>query len=336
MTDTASSRAFVWLAARPLRTIAALILLATGVRVGLAPVLGDKQAYSIFFPMVVLASYLYGARNAALAMLASAALGYGLFSGAAQGWTEAVRAAPGLLLFLMNGSAVIYVVGSLTRALQGLAIAQGETEAMARAHAELFREVNQRITHHLRLVAGVLALQARGEPEPVVSAGLKRAAERSLQISRAHAELAGVGLEPVRFGPVAHRIVAVMLASRGEQPDRVAVEVRAELGLSQEAATALAAALLECLESLLNTHPEGAIAVRLVADGRGRRIELAVADGQAARQLGALAEAYLLRAVVEQLGAALHLRREGRGAVVELAFEPTDPPPPPMHVQTLH
>jgi two-component sensor histidine kinase len=326
MTETPWRRPLAWIEARPVTTLTVLVLLATAVRAGLAPLLGDKQVWSIYFPVVVLASYVFGARRAAVATLACGLLGYGLFSGAHTGLEGAVDAAPGLFLFLMNCAAVLYVVGALNGALKGLATQQGESEAMAQAHAELFHEVNQRITHHLRLVAGVLALQAKGEPEPTVSAGLKRAAERSLQISRAHAELSGQTFEPVRFGPIAERIVATLLEARGEAPDRVPVIVDADLGLSQDAATALAAALLECLDSLLNGHPAGAITVRLAQDARGRRVELAVAEARAAQQLGSLADGYLLRAVVEQLGADLRFRRDGRGGVVELAFEPAARP----------
>ncbi|MCR5878551.1 DUF4118 domain-containing protein [Phenylobacterium sp. J367] len=337
MSTNSWRRALAWLEARPLRTLAALILIATVVRAGLHPMLGEKQVWSIYFPVVILASYVFGARNAAVAMLVSAVLGFVLFSGATRGVEAAMDAAPGVFLFVMNSAVVLYVVGSLNGALKGLAVAQGESEAMARAHAELFHEVNQRITHHLRLVAGVLALQAKGEPEPTVSAGLKKAAERSLQISRAHAELSGLPTEPVRFGQVAERIVATLLESRGERRDRVAVIVNAEMGLSQEAATALAAALLECLDSLLNGHPDGPIIVRLASDAAGRRVEVVVTDPRAARQLGSLAEGYLLRAVVEQLGAALRFRREGRAGVAELAFEAGGRPlQPALAEQTVH
>lgn len=329
-------RASVWLSARPYLTLAALVVLATVMRAALIPVLHDKQPHSLYFPLVVLASYLFGARKAAIATAVSGALGYFLFSGALDSAAHARASFPGVLLFVMNSAAVIYVVGSLKGALKGLAVAQSESEAMANAHAELFREVNQRITHHLRLVAGVLALQARGEPEPVVSAGLKRAAERSMQISRAHAELAGEPEAPVQFASVAGRIVRTLLTSRGEAAHRVVLEPGPDLLLAPEAATALAAALLECLGGLLDLDPTGEVKVRVVSESRSRRVEVRVRDPGTASQLRSLAEGYLMRAVVEQLGAAIEFRREGRGGVVRLVFDADDHPRETFREQTLH
>lgn len=336
MMVSARRQAAAWFNARPYLTLAALIVLATAMRAGLTPILHDKQPFSLYLPLVVMTSYLFGARRAAMATAVTAVLGYLLFAGALEGAAQARATAPGVFLFVMNCAAVIYVVGSLKTALNGLTVAQGESEAMANAHAELFREVNQRITHHLRLVAGVLALQAKGEPEPVVSAGLKKAAERSMQISRAHAELAGEPEAPVQFTSVAERIVRTLLSSRGEAPDRVVLEPGHDLILAPEAATALAAALLECLGSLLNLDPPGEIRVRVISEGRRRRVEVCVGDTRTASQLRSLAEGYLLRAVVEQLGAGIDFRREGRGGVVQLAFDADERPRETFREQTLH
>lgn len=328
-------QAVAWLGAqakRPLPAITALILTALAVR-GLLTLLGANHAYSIFYPVVLLTSYAFGARRAAGAAAVAGGLGLVFFADA---FPRLDAALVGLVLFACNCTAIIAVVSALTRTLGELKSAQGRAEDLANTHADMFREVNARITHHLRLVAGVLALQARGEPEAEIAAGLRKAAERSLQIARGHAELAGER-ELAHFPAVCERIVAALLASLGEPADRVRVEAIEDFTLSQEAATSLAAALLECLTRLLGLRPRGAIEVRLTRREGLVAAEVASGDPEVAEPLRSLADGYLLRAVVEQLGANLVLRTGGRRTALELGFEHPGPSSAPALLrETLH
>lgn len=333
-------RLAAWLAAqreRPNRVIAALLIGAVGLRAMLGPVLGDKAAYSLLFPIVLVTAYLYGPKRATLVAGISAGLGLVLFADPLAGWTAARAALAGMAFYVINCAAVIYLVGAMTAAAHDLKAAQGRSEALANTQADLFREVNGRITHHLRLVAGVLALQAEGEPEPKVSAGLRKAAERSRQISRAHAELAGRETDSVPFEAICKRIVQALVEAAGEPPGRVQVSSEIGFSLDPEAATSLAAAILECLSAALKLKPEGPVAVHLVHEYDRTSAQIVIADGRIADRLRALADGFLLQAVIDQLGADLRLI-EGRGqAALEVVFRSEERTAPQAVLQqTLH
>jgi len=110
---------------------------------------------------------------------------------------------PPLLLFIANATVSIYLVSGLNAALVRRAREQGRAEAAARHNADLFRELNERVAHHLQLVAGVLSLQADGEPEVRVAEALAKASATSLMLSRAHRECSGRADELVEFLPAA-------------------------------------------------------------------------------------------------------------------------------------
>ncbi|MGH6911903.1 MAG: DUF4118 domain-containing protein, partial [Phenylobacterium sp.] len=172
---------------------------AFAVRLVTQPVFQHGQTYSLFYPGVVMAAYLLGRRPAAFAMLLSGLVGFFAFATPQFAWKAAPQTLTTLFFFFLNASVAIYLITALTRALAELAASQGRAEAVADSHADLFRELNERISHHLRLVAGVLTLQAKGEPEPDVMRGLQKASERSVLMARVHRELAGHSEAPVDF-----------------------------------------------------------------------------------------------------------------------------------------
>src|SRR5689334_18675843 len=186
-------------AALPWVASAALVACAFLIRLPMQAALGGGLAYSAFYPAVILSAYAFGRTPAIAAAAASAALGYWVFVEPAFAWKAAPGVFAGFLFFTVTCTVIIALITGLTGALKDVSRELGRAQAVADSHAGLFRELNERMSHHMRLVAGVLALQAKGEPEPHGCDSLKRAMERTLLISRVHRELGGRVDESVDF-----------------------------------------------------------------------------------------------------------------------------------------
>jgi two-component sensor histidine kinase len=293
------------------------IVAAFVVRLVAQPVFQHGQVYSLFYPGVVLAAYLLGRKPAAFAMLLSGAAGFFAFAAPQFAWKATPQVLTALFFFFVNASVAIYLITALTRALAELAASQDRAEAVADSHADLFRELNERISHHLRLVAGVLTLQAKGEPEPDVMRGLQKASERSVLMARVHRELAGRTEAPVDFDAFARGLMRSVCHARGDDTDRVQIEP-GHVWLPPEEATSLGMALAECVAALLSRRECGLLRIRMVGGPSETRLLISEFDETTGASQATLSSSYLLRAMVEQLGAAIALRADAKGSALEI------------------
>ena len=301
--------AYVW--------VALLVGAVFAARLGLQPMLKQGQIYSLFYPSAVLAAYLFGRGPAVFAVLLSGAAAYFAFAAPQFAWKANLQVLSALFIYGLNASVAIYLITALARALRDLAASQGRAEAVADSHANLFRELNERISHHLRLVAGVLTLQAKGEPEPDVMRGLQKASERSVLMARVHRELAGRTEAPVDFDAFARGLMRSVCQARGDPTERVQI-APAGIWLPPEEATSLGVALAECVAALLARRDSGPLHIRMLAGPSETRLCISELDEKSGASLATLSSGYLLRAMVEQLGAAIALRADAKGSSLEI------------------
>ena len=307
------------LAALPWICTAGLVACAFVIRLPMQSVLSGGLAYSAFYPAVILAAYAFGRGPGVAAAAASATLGYWCFVEPVLEWKWAPNVLAGFLFFTITSAVIITLITGLTGALKAVSRELGRSQTIADSHAGLFRELNERMSHHMRLVAGVLALQAKGEPEPQVADSLKRAMERSLLISRVHRELGGRGEEAVAFDVFAASLARAVCAARSQPPERVTVEPSG-LQLDVEEATSLGVALAECLSTLFDVNVQGTLRIRLDARGRGAEVAISQAGDGSEGALASVTNGYLLRAMTEQLGAAVALRADAAGSALVLSI----------------
>lgn len=314
---------------------AGLVALAFFIRLPLQPVLGGGLAYSAFYPAVILSAYAFGRAPAIAAALVSASLAFWCFVEPVYAWkaTPTIFAAFGF--FTATCAVAIVVITGLTGALKDVSHQLGRARAVADGHAGLFRELNERMSHHMRLVAGVLALQAKGEPEPQVADGLRRAMERTLLISRVHRELGGRVEGPVDFDAFAAALARAICIAHNAPPERVIVEASG-LELGVEEATSLGVALAECLGALFDTGVKEPLKIRF--DVQGRRAEVAITEtGQGVDgALVSVTSGYLLRAMTEQLGAVVALRADAGGSALVLSMPRPGAAETAVQPSTLH
>ena len=307
-------------------------------RLLLQPLLGAAQAYALFIPAVIAVAYLCGRGPAALATAMSGLLALFCFVAPQFAWKFTPAALTSFTAYTLNCVVALYLITMLTRALRELAVGQSRAEAVANNHADLFRELNERISHHLRLVAGVLTLQAKGEPEADVMRSLQKASERSMLMVRVHRELAGRTEEPVDFDAFARGLVRSVCHASGDVTERVQIEP-AGIWLPPEEATSLGVALAECVAALLARKDCGPLRIRMLGGATETRLAICELDETSGATLASLSSGYLLRAMVEQLGAAIALKADAQGSSLEITV-PHAPPPPvaatPAAVGMLH
>ncbi len=300
-------------------TAAALVATALLVRFLLAPLFGPGHPYTVFYPVVLFAAYSLGAGPAAMAMGLSAGLAYWMFVPPPFTWKTETGVLAGLGFYLLNCSTAIYLINGLKGSLEDLAARQHRAEARADSHAELFGELSERVTHHLQLISGLLALQAQGERNEAMSGALTRASERSLLIARIHRDVSGQSGDLVDFAAFAR----ALLAGAAERRSAPAPELELEAGsvlLPPGQATSLGVALLECVGALAAREPTARLRVRLSADQDTARFRISRFDGRTGISSASLDSALLLNAMVEQLGGRLRLAADAEGSGLELTF----------------
>lgn len=314
---------------------AALVAAAFFIRLPMQSVLGGGLAYSCFYPPVILAAYAFGRRQATVAAAVSALLAFWCFVEPVYAWKTSPQILTAFVFFGVTCAVAIVVITGLTGALQAVSSELGRAQAVADSHAGLFRELNERMSHHMRLVAGVLALQAKGEPEPAVADSLRRAMERTLLISRVHRELGGRADQSVDFDAFAAALARAVCAAREQPFERVQVQPSG-LSLGVEEATSLGVALAECLGALFDTGVGGPLRIRFHTGGRQAEVAISGAGDGADGVLVSVTNGYLLRAMTEQLGAAVALRADADGSALVLSMPRAGVPDRAVQASTLH
>lgn len=296
-------------------------LLAVGfaARLALDPLFGANHAYTAFYPVVILAAYFFGAGPAIMSAVLSIVLAYWVFAAPALAWKWNFAAVAPALFFAFTASVSIYFITGMARALEALAEARGRAEDLARDHAQLFGELNDRVANHLQLVAAVLQLQARDESDQSVARALSEASARTLLISRVHRTVAGDADKTLDFDVFARHLLDATLAARGHPPVEIEVE-RQGLRLPLDQATSVAVVLLECLNARLRQNTPASLRVRL----RNADLEtiLEVSEAWPAVVDAAELEAGhgAIAAMVEQLGGQFSVTRNAVETVSALAF----------------
>ncbi len=298
-------------------TAAALVATALLVRFMLAPLFGPGHPYTVFYPVVLFAAYSLGAGPAAMAMGLSAGLAYWMFVPPPFTWKTETGVLAGFGFYILNCSTAIYLITGLKGSLEDLAARQHRAEARADSHAELFGELSERVTNHLQLISGLLALQAQGERDEAMSGALTRASERSLLIAKVHRDVAGQSGDLVDFTAFAR----ALLAGAAERRSAPAPELEAgPVLLPPDQATSLGVALLECVSALAAREPTARLRVRLSAGQDTARFRISRIDGRTGVSSASLDSALLLNAMVEQLGGRLRLATDAEGSGLELTF----------------
>jgi two-component sensor histidine kinase len=300
-----------------------LVLIGLLTRWALDPVFASNHAYTVFYPIVIVSAYFLGGRPAILAMVLSAVIGYWRFDRPAYAFKTDLDSLTSLGFFVMTSSVAIYFITGMARAVAEKTAAQARAERLAQSHATLFGELNERVTNHLQLVAALLQLQAKDEPDKAVARALGEASARTMLISKTHRSLAGGGLgeagELLDFDTFARQLLDATLSARKHPPVRIEFE-DGGLWLSSEQATSVAIVLLECLNLRLAADDPGLMRIALRGDRGMGKLRITEVERELAPVPVERGRASLIEAMVEQLRGRFSSRSADEGRVSELTF----------------
>ncbi|HEX5379153.1 MAG TPA: histidine kinase dimerization/phosphoacceptor domain -containing protein [Phenylobacterium sp.] len=303
------------------RYATALLLVLAGfvARLALEPVFGATHTYTVFYPVVIVAAYFLGARPAILAAALSITVAYWCFDRPTLAWKADFATLAPLSFFAFTSAVSIYFITGMARAMRDLGAAQRRAEDLAESHAELFRNLNERVTNHLQLVAALLQLQARDERDKTVGRALSEASARTLLISRAHRNLGGEVDKTLDFDTFARQLLDATLAARGSSSVQVHVEPQgARLQLDE--ATSVAIVMLECIHARLQVDGPAVLRIGLRRGDREAKLTISEAGNASATPPETDLRLYLIEAMVEQQGGRFSSKANGDEAVSELVF----------------
>jgi two-component sensor histidine kinase len=197
---------------------------------------------------------------------------------------------------------------------------------LAASHTELFRNLNERVTNHLQLVAALLQLQARDERDKTMARALAEASARTLLISRVHRGLSGQTIQTLDFDAFARQLADAALAAQANSAVQVVIEPSGtRLGLDE--ATSVAIVLLECLQARLQMPAPAMLRVGLRRDAGRARLTVAEFSAFGGPPPEGDRRLYLIEAMVEQLGGRFSSKAGPEQIVSELVFPVAGAPP---------
>lgn len=285
-------------------------------RLALDPWLGETHAYGAFYPAIFLVAYVLGRPSAYFAAVLAGVAGL-WFVQPEFGWDFGPASLAPLAFFALTAGAGVWLITALTAGLDALAVEQGRSKAIADAHAELFKDLQARIGHHMQLISGVLMLQAHGETDGQMLELLRKAGERSQMIARAHRAFSDHPEKDVDFAAFAVSLARSVCTETGHPDDLVEIRASTAVRLPFEAATSLGVALVECLLWLLKRKPAGVLRVDLEREAEAVRLRVSHSAEGALDVVALAPTAYMFRAMVDQLGASVELsaNEDGRPGI---------------------
>ncbi|MBL8550706.1 MAG: sensor histidine kinase [Hyphomonadaceae bacterium] len=275
----------------PYAAAAGLVAATVGLRFALDPILEGGVFYHLYYPAVILATYLFGGRVGFFAMLLAGACAFFLFALPNPGATPVYL---GIFFFLLSSAVLVFVLARVRRRLDTLTQEYRRIDTLTQAQADLFREHAGRVSDHLQLVSALLQINASEETREMHARALMNAASRTMLISRMHRAFAHEEDAKIDFQAFAVRLADAALAARNRPPLTVVVEGEKVLA-PLEQATALGIALLECINARAGRNEPGVIKIEVLRLGEEGVFQVSEEGGRAdwfgdARVVGAIAE----------------------------------------------
>lgn len=261
-----------------------LCLTALLLRLAAAPVMPAGYPFVSFFPAVIVASFLFGARPGIYAAVLCGGLAWYFFIPP----TGRFDINPGVLMALIFYTAVVAVditlIHWMQRANFNLAIERERSRALAENHSLLFRELQHRVSNNLQVVAALLTLQRRAIDHEGARQALDQASARLAlvgKISRSLYDPTGQGQDIRAF---LEMLGAELLEAVGRSDIALTIDAPADLTLDPNVTVPIALIFSEAVNNAVEhgfATRGGAIDVLLTRNGdKGRegRLILVVAD----------------------------------------------------------
>ncbi|MGC4250481.1 MAG: histidine kinase dimerization/phosphoacceptor domain -containing protein [Sphingobium sp.] len=258
---------------------AVFCLMALGLRLAMAPLLGSNAPFAAFFPAVILSAFLFGAGPGVLTAMLGLLFGtYFILLPAA-----AFTVTPGLVLMLLLYTAVMGVAIALIHFMQKvnfrLAVERERSRELAETKDLLFRELQHRVSNNLQVIAALLALQRRHIDDDAARRALDDASAKLAlvgKISRAMYHPSGEGQD---VGAFLTALCSDIVEASGRQDVTVHVAAPQQLLLSSHVSVPLVLIVAEAVSNAIeHGMPDRAGTVRVSLDASDEGFCLRVVD----------------------------------------------------------
>ncbi|SCW87890.1 Two-component sensor histidine kinase, contains HisKA and HATPase domains [Sphingobium faniae] len=309
----------------------AFCLGALSLRLAVTPLLGKGAPFSIFFPAVLLSTFLFGARPG----MAAAALGLLFGSYFFLLPATAFTITPGLvfvmLLYVVVTGVAVALIHFMQRVNFRLAVERERSRELAETKDLLFRELQHRVSNNLQVIAALLALQRGHIEDDAARRALDDASARLAlvgKISRAMYHPSGEGQD---VGAFLTALCGDIVEASGRQDVAVHVTAPRQLLLSSHVSVPLALIVAEAVSNAIeHGMPDraGTVGVSLEASDEGFSLRV-VDDGKGIAQGKGIGASNSLglriaTALAAQLGGRFRLESgDGGGAVARLDLPPS-------------
>jgi two-component sensor histidine kinase len=282
-----------------------------------------------FFPVVILTSFLFGARIGTLSAVLCGLVAWHEFTPPMHSWylNKGGYVAMGFYAFITATD--IAIIHWMQRSNRRLKKEREANAQLARTRELLFRELQHRVSNNLQMVAGLLSLQRRQVTDPAAQAALDESARRMGVIGRISRQLYDPSGESRSMSAFLRELADDVVDASGRDGINVAVTVADDAPLPPDTAIPLALIVAEAVSNSIEHgfegRPSGRIDISLSKPDE-RRVALVVEDDGAglpdgfsldgASSLGLKIATLLAR----QLGGAFSLepRHDGGGAASRL------------------
>lgn len=220
-------------------------------RLGALPWLPDGYQFVTFFPAVILASFLFGARLGALAAVLSGSLAWYFFIPPVDSFVVNVGTAVGLGFYTITVVIDIALVHWMQAANAALTRERELSAELAETRKLLFSELQHRVSNNLQVVAGLLSLQKRRVADPIARGALDEASRRLGVIGRISRQLydpAGKGSDLCAFFET---LADDVIDASGRSDITCDVVCASELTVTPERAVPLALIVAEALANAI-------------------------------------------------------------------------------------
>lgn len=309
---------------------AVLLALAIGVRVVLNAQLGAFP-FITFFPAIMLAALLAGARVAAVLTLIAGLISWYFFVPPTHSLNLSLEAAVGLAFFAFVAAVIITLVEMLHRALERGRSDRARAEALLSAREAMFKELQHRVANNMQFVSAMLAMQQRQLEGTAAGDALAQAATRLRAMSRIHRRLYDPANADRAFGPLVEELCHELLEATGARNIVCRVDIP-PLSLAPDRVHALSMIVTEAMTNAvkyafpnerpgtiritLERLPEDQMLFSVIDDGAGVAPDFDVARSTS---LGMK----IMQALAQQVNGVVTIGPANPGTELRLRFQPT-------------
>ena len=254
--------------------VVALSLAAWWVRVAIDAYLPPGFPFLTFFPVVIVASFLFGARLGTLAAVVCGVISGYWFVPPLGSFQLTSASAVAMLFYVFICATDIALIHWMQRTTRHLGAQREVNARLAQTRELLFRELQHRVSNNLQMVAALLALQKRQISDGDARDALDEASRRLGTIGRISRQLYDPAGRERDLRTFLDELARDVIDASGRDGVSYRVEGSADGVVKPDTAIALALIVAEAVANAIehgfDARPTGEVVIRLARPGPGR------------------------------------------------------------------